>query len=138
MAWLASILFVAALVSPNLAFAADPKVRVFDGGMDQLFDATLKAVNKNWKRVQSSERPTGTIRFHTGVSISTWGEDCTVILRDLGNGKIEVSLKSKNSAQIYAWGIGTRIARKLFNSMQDEILPPLPESQSPATATPKK
>ena len=102
----AFILLVSVLVValPSVGFAADGKVRVFDGGMSQVFDATMKAIEKNWKKAQSSDRAAGTIQFHTGVSLSTWGEDCIAVLRDLGNGKIEVSLKSKNSAQLYAWG----------------------------------
>jgi hypothetical protein len=77
--------------------------------MDQVFDAAVKAVEKNWKKVRSADRAAATIKFHTGVSLNTWGEDCTAVLRDLGNGKIEVSLKSKNSAQMYAWGVGERM-----------------------------
>jgi hypothetical protein len=94
---------------------------VFDGSVNQVFDATVKAIAKNWRKVKSSDPSAGTIEFHTGVSPSTWGEDCIALLRDLGNGKIEVSLKSSNSAQLYAWGVGNRIAQKLFKSIQDEL-----------------
>ncbi|MEI9976883.1 MAG: hypothetical protein WDO73_35440 [Ignavibacteriota bacterium] len=80
--------------------------------MNQVFDATVLAIEKNWKKVQSSDRSAGTIRFHTGVSVTTWGENCTATLRDLGNNKVEISLQVTNSAQIYAWGVGDRIARE--------------------------
>lgn len=142
MARLGLIIFALALalVSPRVGFAANPKVKVFDGGMNQVFDATLKAVEGNWKRVSSSDRAAGTIKFHTGVSMSTWGENCIAILRDLGNGKIEVSLKSENSGpQLYAWGVGGRIAQKLFKSIQREISTSSSASQSSSPASaPKK
>ncbi len=124
--------------SPSLVFAGDPKVQVFDGGMDRIFDATVKAVEANWKKVRSSDRAAGVIKFHTGVSLTTWGEDCTAVLRDLGNGRTEVSLKSKNSAQLYAWGVGTRIAKKLFKSIQAELAAPSSGSQPAPSAPPAK
>jgi hypothetical protein len=119
----ASAVFVSTLIltPPGAGSPASRKVQVFDGSANQVFDATVKAIEKNWKKVKSSDPSTGTIEFHTGVSPSTWGEDCTALLRDLGNGKIEVSLRSSNSAQLYAWGVGNRIARKLFKSIQDEL-----------------
>jgi NADH dehydrogenase FAD-containing subunit len=106
---------------PGLASPSPAKVQVFDGSVDQVFNAAVKAIEKNWKKVKSTDLKTGTIQFHTGVSPSTWGEDCTALLRDLGNGKVEVSLKSTNSAQLYAWGVGGRIAQKLFKSIQEEL-----------------
>jgi hypothetical protein len=112
---------VLTICSPNASFGADPKTQEFDGEMGRVFDATVKAVESNWKKVNSSDRAAGTVQFHTGVSMSTWGEDCTVVLHDLGNGKTEVSLKSKNSAQLYAWGVGNRIADKLFKSIRKEV-----------------
>lgn len=136
-----ALVFVSALMlaSPRVGFAADAKVREFDGSMNQVFDATLKAVERNWKTVRSSDRAAGTIEFHTGVSLTTWGEDCTAVLRDFSNGKIEVSVKPKNSAQLYAWGVGARIAQKLFNSIQDEISTPSPGSHpSSAVSSPQK
>lgn len=122
----------------TVGFAADAKVRVFEGGMDQVFDATVKAVEKNWKKVRSADRPAATIQFHTGVSLTTWGEDCTAVLRDLGDGKIEVSLKSRNSAQLYAWGVGDRIAQKLFNSIQSQISTSSPGTPPSSAASSEK
>ena len=115
--------FVSTLVlaPPGDGSPASSKAQVFDGSMKQVFEATVKAIEKNWKKVKSSDLSTGTIDFHTGVSPSTWGEDCTALLRDLGNGKVEVSLKSSNTITLYAWGVGDRIARKLFKSIQDEL-----------------
>jgi len=119
----ASVVFVSTLIltPPGVGSPASQKVQVFDGSVNQVFDATVKAIAKNWRKVKSSDPSAGTIEFHTGVSPSTWGEDCIALLRDLGNGKIEVSLKSSNSAQLYAWGVGNRIAQKLFKSIQDEL-----------------
>jgi hypothetical protein len=133
----ALILFVSTLVisQPGVVFAESGNVQIFDGALDQVFDATVKAVEKNWKKTKSSDRATGTIRFHTGVSASTWGEDCTAVLRDLGNGKIEVSLKSTNSAQLYAWGVGGRIAQKLFKSIQDGMATSSPPSKASPTTS---
>jgi len=98
----ASAVFVSTLIltAPGVGSPASQKVQVFDGSVNQVFDAAVKAIEKNWKKVKSSDRSTGAIEFHTGVSPSTWGEDCTALLRDLGNEKIEVSLKSSNSAQL--------------------------------------
>jgi hypothetical protein len=118
----ALVLVVSTLAITSVVFAAPAKEHVFDGGLDLVFDATMKAVETNWKRVQASDRSAGTIRFHTTVSPTTWGEDCTVVLRDLGNGRVEVSLHATNSAQVYAWGVGGRIAQRLFKSIQNELL----------------
>jgi len=128
----ALVLAVSTLAITSIVFAAPAKEHLFDGGLDLVFDATVKAVEKNWKKVQVSDRSAGTIRFHTTVSLSTWGEDCTAVLRDLGNGKVEVSLKATNSAQVYAWGVGGRIAQKLFKSIQNELL----LTSSPKTPSP--
>lgn len=92
------------IVIPRTGSAGLSKVEVFDGGINQVFEATMKAVKRNWKKVKSADRNAGEIRFHTGVSPASWGEGCTVNLRDLGDGKVEVSLKLRNSAQLYAWG----------------------------------
>ena len=118
---LAVLLWALVLPRPGVAAPASSKVQVFDGSANQVFDAAVKAIEKNWKKVKSSDLSSGTISFHTGVSPATWGEDCIALLRDLGNGKTEVSIKSKNSAQLYAWGVGNRIAQKLFKSIQDEL-----------------
>ena len=135
------ILFLLAMVlaRPSVGIAGSAKVQVFSGDMNQVFDATVKAIEKNWKKIKSSDRPTGTIRFHTGVSVTTWGEDCTAVLRNLGDGKVEVALQSTNSAQVYAWGVGGRIAKKLFNSIQDELATSSPgtKAQSPIPPTQK-
>jgi hypothetical protein len=131
---IALALVVSTLATTSGVFAAPAKVHVFDGGLNQVFDATVKAVEKNWKKVQASDRSAGTIRFHTTVSLTTWGEDCTAVLRDLGNGKVEVSLQATNSAQLYAWGVGGRIAQKLFKSIQEELLTSSPTTPSPTSS----
>ena len=138
---LALVLVVSSLVlaSSGIISAAGPKVQAFDGDLNQVFDATVRAIERNWKKVQSSDRTAGTIRFHTGVSPSTWGGDCTASLRELGAGKVEVSLQSRNSAQLYAWGVGGRIAQKLFKSIQGELWPSAsPGSKAPSTTSPAK
>jgi hypothetical protein len=61
------------VVLPKVGFAASPKEQVFDGSVSQVFSTTVTAVEKNWKKVQSSDLSTGTIRFHTSVSMTTWG-----------------------------------------------------------------
>lgn len=131
---------VAALTigSPKVAFGADPKVHVFDGDIGQVFDATVRAVGTNWGIAPYSDRAAGIVQFHTAVSLATWGEDCMVVLRDLGNGKIEASFKAKNSAQLIGWGAGNRIAKKLFESIKDELARPRSGSQQPASASPQK
>ena len=118
---MAVLVFTLVQLPPCYSAPASSKVQVFDGSMNQVFDASVKAIEKNWKKVKSSDLSGGTIQFHTGISPATWGEDCTALLRDVGNGKIEVSLKSTNSAQVYAWGAGSRIAQKLFKSIQEEL-----------------
>jgi hypothetical protein len=129
-------LFLLTFTATSIVVAAPAKVQVFDGSMNLVFDATVKAVKKNWKKVRSSDRGAGTIRFHAGISLKTWGEDCTAALRELGNGKVEVSLQVKNSAQLYAWGVGDQIAQKLFRSIQDELTTSPPGSQgSPPTSS---
>jgi len=107
------------LTVPIPGYSKD-KVKVFQGGSERVFEAGLKAAQKNW-RVTFSDRKAMMFTFSTGTSLTTWGMEVGVSLRELDRGRVEVTLRSQKKSQVFAWGAGGRIADKFFNELQRQL-----------------
>lgn len=115
----AGVLTLFLLASAAVAHA--PKTATFEGSIDEVFDAAVKVAQANWS-VSYADRKTGTLSFTTGTSLTSNGMECSAILEEVPGTQVRVTLKTqKKNGQIYAWGVGDRIASKLFNGIGDEI-----------------
>lgn len=125
-----SLAFLAILIgSTMLAFASD-KTAVFQGTTNAVFNAAQSSAQK-WWTLSFSDRNTHLMSFVTGRSFASHGMACSVALRPLPDGKVEVVLHTqKQGRQIYAFGSGDRIAKKFFGELRNE----LPKEQASADA----
>jgi len=116
---LATALSLFLLVS--FAVAHSPKTATFEGTIDEVFDAAVKVAQADWS-VSYADRKTGTLSFTTGTSLTSNGMECSVILEEVPGTQVRATVKTqKKNGQIYAWGVGDRIASKLFDGMGDEL-----------------
>jgi hypothetical protein len=117
----AMLLLALITVLPLSLFAGAPKIKQFDGSMDDVFTAALKAAQSNWS-VTFSDRASGLVSFNTGTSFTSNGMECSATLQEMKDGKIQISLKTqKKHGQIVAWGVGDRIADKWFKAIAAQL-----------------
>ncbi len=115
----AAVLILFLLVSGAMAHAL--KTATFEGNIDEVFDAAVKVAQADWS-VSYADRKTGTLSFTTGTSFTSNGMECSAILEEVPGTQVRVTVKTqKKNGQIYAWGVGDRIASKLFDGIGDEL-----------------
>lgn len=85
-----------------------------------MFQATLLAAQHNWA-VRSADENAGVISFDTGISLTSNGMACSALVVQLRDGKVEVRLTTQKKLQAFAWGVGGRIANKLFAAIEVEL-----------------
>jgi hypothetical protein len=102
------------------AVAHDGKAYIFDGTPDEVFNAAVKVIQADWA-VSYADRQTMTLSFTTGTSATTWGMDCSAVLEQVSPGQIKMTIKAQKKHQLYAFGVGDRIASKLFKGMEAEL-----------------
>jgi hypothetical protein len=114
-----AVLALFLLTSTAIAHAG--KTATYEGTIDEVFDAAVKVAQSNWS-VTYADRKTGTFSFNTGTSLTSNGMECSAILEEVPGTRVRVTLKTqKKNGQVIAWGVGDRIASKLFNGIGDEI-----------------
>jgi len=64
----------------------------------------------------------GTFSFNTGTSLTSNGMECSAVLEEVPGTQVRVTLKTQEkNGQVIAWGVGDRIASKLFNGIENEL-----------------
>lgn len=117
----------AALLALCIPALASPKKHDFKGTMDQVFDAALVSAQKNWT-VEFADRKAHMLTFHSGVSLTSNGMECSASFRDVKPGTVEVILHTQKKMQVYAWGVGGRIADKFFKAIDQQLETDKPEA----------
>jgi len=110
-------LFVVLLLLFSQQAVASPKKATFKGSLDEVYAAALKAANENWQ-VGFTDSKTHVIEFNTGISLTSNGMACSVLLEELPDGSVQVALSTRKKMQAFAWGAGDRIAEKYFRSIK--------------------
>jgi hypothetical protein len=81
----------------------------------------VKVAQANWSMTYA-DRKTGTFSFNTGTSLTSNGMECSAVLEEVPGTQVRVTLKTqKKNGQVIAWGVGDRIASKLFNGIGNEL-----------------
>jgi len=116
-----SILIAVAVLLCSVVLSASPKETIIEGTPEEVFSAVLKVAQSNWV-VTFADRPTGIISFNTGTSLTSNGMECSAWVQPQSDGRIQITVKTqKKNGQIIAWGVGDRIADKLFKGVIDEL-----------------
>lgn len=115
-----TMILVSLVVSPCMV-EAKQKRKTFQGTPEQVFRAGLKAAQKHW-RVTFSDKETLMFSFSTGTSLTTWGMDVGVTLKNLGSDRVEVIVGTQKKLQLFAWGAGGRIADKFFKELERQLV----------------
>jgi hypothetical protein len=105
----------------STAAVAATKTYTFEGSMEEVFDAAVKVAQTDWS-VTFADRKTAMISFNTGMSLTSNGMECSAQLEPLEGGKVRISMKTQKKAQMYAWGVGDRIADKWFKGIDAEMV----------------
>jgi len=116
--FLAILLVVFFLIATS---AAAPKTYIFSGTIDEAFDAAVRVIQANWS-MSYADRKTATLSFNTGTSFTSNGMECSAALEQVQPGQVRMTLKTqKKNGQVIAWGVGDRIASKLFKGIDAEL-----------------
>jgi len=103
-----------------IAFAqpllAGGKQRVYEEPFEKVWDACIRAANENFT-VDYSDKESGTISFHSGISVTSSGFRVGVTISKLADHKTKVVLNPQKKAQLFAWGAGGRIAKKFYKQV---------------------
>jgi hypothetical protein len=116
-AWVILLLAVSAAVGDGKKEKEDDKTKVFDAPYDKVWDAAIASANENFV-IEHSEKESGILNFHSGMSMASNGFRCGVVITKMDDGKVRVQLNTQKKAQIFAWGAGGRISDKFFKGMQ--------------------
>lgn len=108
------------VLSSALAYGGEPKIGTFSGSRSDVFTAAVRAAQKNWA-VRFADEKQGVVTFSTGISMTSNGMECSAIIEEIEPGKTRVTMKSQKKAQLYAWGVGGRIAKKFFAAIDAEL-----------------
>lgn len=104
-------------------FASD-KTAVVRGNTDEVFDAVATSAQRYWT-VSFADRRTQMLSFVTGRSFTSKGMECSVRLRPVDKERIEIVMHTqKKGEQLFAFGVGDRIADKLFDTVKEELARP--------------
>jgi hypothetical protein len=116
------ILVLALLISLcSAALFAAGKQTIIEGTQKEVFTAALKAAQANWA-VTFADRQAAMISFNTGTSLTSNGMECGVRFQAMDAGHVQVTVRTqKKNGQIIAWGVGDRIADKLFKALRNEL-----------------
>jgi hypothetical protein len=112
------ICLVLALAVP--ALAGDPKIGEFKASPHDVFTAAVRSAQKNWA-VKFADEKSGVITFTSGISMTSNGMECSALVEPMSDGGTRVTLRTAKKAQLYAWGVGGRIAKKFFEGIDKEL-----------------
>lgn len=129
-------LVIAIVLIGATAFAA-PKKKVIDGRLDDVFKASVLAAQKHWT-VSFIDRELHMFSFDTGMSFTSNGMACSVSARQIEPNKVELVLQTRKKAQLAAWGVGGRIANKLFTETEIQLKQPPGQLAAAAMPTPSQ
>lgn len=110
------LLAVSAAVGDDKKEKEDDKTKVFDAPYEKVWEAAIASANANFV-IEHSEKESGILNFHSGMSMASNGFRCGVVVTKTDDGKVRVQLNTQKKAQLFAWGAGGRIADKFFKGM---------------------
>jgi hypothetical protein len=110
------LLGVSAAIAAGKKEKEDDKTRIFNADYDKVWEAAVASANENFV-IEHSEKESGILNFHSGISLTGNGFRCGVLITKLEDGRVRVQLNTQKKAQIFAWGAGGRIAEKFFKGM---------------------
>jgi len=110
-------LFVFLATSTAVVALGGEKERVFDGTYDAVWDACVRAANQEFT-LEHSEKQSGVLSFRTGASLTSWGFRVGVIVTEIDENRIRVTLNPQKTQFQFAWGAGGRIADKYFKAVR--------------------
>ena len=79
------------------------KSKDFEYTYNRVFHSAKRALNKLSMTIEEVDEKRGTIKASTKTSFFGWGEDVSLIFKDLGN-KTSVVVQSSSPSQIITWG----------------------------------
>jgi len=116
----------AALVLSMIAAIAEGKGKeqTFPYPAERVYAAALAAVAKEY-RIESTDAPSRTIAFRTGMSMSsTEGQDGSLIVIPVSDAECKVVVNTeKRGRQIIAWGEGGKLQAKVLKLIAEELDP---------------
>jgi hypothetical protein len=103
--------------------------KIYNRPYDKTFDSCVKAMKALGHSLTAKNKLNGTIEGETDSSFLSWGENITILIKDitaLGTKflepcRVEVTINSKAVAQLISWGKDENNERSLFNKM-DSLL----------------
>jgi hypothetical protein len=108
------------------------KERIYHRSYDEVWSACVKAANEHFS-VAHSDKESGVLEFHTGISFTSSGFRVGVTLAIESEG-VRVKLNTQKKRQLWAFGAGGRIAKKFWRAV-DGILAPHPPAREPSSPT---
>ncbi len=110
------VLLVLSSVAGGKDKEKDDKTRTYNAPYEKVWDAVVASANENFV-IEHSEKESGILNFHSGISMSSNGFRCGVVVKKRDDGKVRVQLNTQKKAQLFAWGAGGRIADKFFKGV---------------------
>ena len=117
------------LVASSTA-VAKPKEQTFDAPRDRVFAALTKVIETHHVLTVADEK-NFVISFHTGMSVTSYGMNCTASLEPDGSKTKVIINTQKTEKQMFAYGAGDRIANNIFKWISDELAKPAMEDSKP-------
>ena len=95
-----------------------------DFGWQKVYEALEKAIATiNGMSIDSKNEITKTITLKAGVSMFSWGENLTISLSDIGEGKTKISiLSTPKTGVLFGGTIDMGKNRKNINSILDSMV----------------
>ncbi|MEK6776404.1 MAG: hypothetical protein AABY87_05925 [bacterium] len=95
----------------------DIKPRIYDIDYDIVFSKAIDTVIDMGWQIISTDKSTGIISFSTPTNLWTWGDNASIRVSKIGNGKIRVDLSSSTQRQIYDWGRNKQNIEVFFSKL---------------------
>ncbi len=115
-----ALLLFSIVLLPVFLYAASPMTQVFDGNLDEVFGATVRAAQRYWA-VTSTQRNMKSFTFAVESSSRTSAVECTVMFEPLAAGQVRVTLRTVRQNRPFSWGNDEEIATKLFAAIRQEL-----------------
>lgn len=113
-------LIIVLACTPVLGKDKDDKARTFDAPIEKVWEAVVASANENFV-IEHSDKDSGILNFHSGISMTSNGFRCGVVVKKNDDGKVRVQLNTQKKAQLFAWGAGGRIADKFFKGVENYL-----------------
>lgn len=105
---------------------AKPIIKNFNKDATKLFSASQKAIRDLGYKTEQLDKESGLINFKTGMSMRSWaGQSMSIMIIDEGD-SCEVSISGVRNqsgviVQVYDWGEGKKIAKKVFDKIENYL-----------------